>query len=78
MAVDVLTDIVIDRSVEQVSGYAADPGNAPEWYVKSGRLIGRLHRRCVSVHVWASSRSSWDAAWPILTRSSSSNPGSGL
>ena len=33
MAVDVLTDIVIDRSVEQVSDYAADPSNAPEWYV---------------------------------------------
>ncbi len=33
MAVDVLTDIVIDRSVEQVSNYAADPTNAPEWYV---------------------------------------------
>ena len=33
MAVDVLTHIVIDRSVEQVSNYAADPSNAPEWYV---------------------------------------------
>ena len=32
MAVDVLTNIVIDRSVEQVSNYAADPSNAPEWY----------------------------------------------
>ncbi len=33
MAVDVRTHIVIDRSVEQVSNYAADPSNAPEWYV---------------------------------------------
>jgi uncharacterized membrane protein len=32
MAVDVLTDIVIDRPLEVVSAYAADPSNAPEWY----------------------------------------------
>ena len=33
MAVDVVSHIVIDRSVEQVSEYAADPSNAPQWYV---------------------------------------------
>lgn len=32
MAVDVLTQIVIDRPIHQVAGYAADPSNAPEWY----------------------------------------------
>ncbi|HSS61101.1 MAG TPA: SRPBCC family protein [Candidatus Limnocylindrales bacterium] len=31
-AIDVTTEIVIDRSLEQVSTYAADPTNAPEWY----------------------------------------------
>jgi uncharacterized membrane protein len=32
MPVDVLTETVIDRPVAEVSAYAADPGNAPEWY----------------------------------------------
>ncbi len=27
-----MTDIVIDRPVDQVSAYAADPSNAPTWY----------------------------------------------
>jgi uncharacterized membrane protein len=33
MAVDVLTDIVIDRPCDRVASYAGDPSNAPEWYV---------------------------------------------
>jgi hypothetical protein len=32
-AVDILTEIVIERAVAVVAGYAADPANAPEWYV---------------------------------------------
>jgi uncharacterized membrane protein len=33
MTVDVSTDIVIQRSTDQVAAYAADPNRAPEWYV---------------------------------------------
>jgi uncharacterized membrane protein len=33
MPVDVLTDIVIDRPCGEVAAYAADPANAPRWYV---------------------------------------------
>ena len=32
MSVDIVTEIVIDRPVDDVSAYAADPSNAPEWY----------------------------------------------
>ena len=33
MAVDVVTDIVIDRAPAQVAAYAADPDSVPAWYV---------------------------------------------
>ncbi len=33
MAVDVVTETVIDRPVEAVATYVGDPGHAPEWYV---------------------------------------------
>ena len=33
MPVDVLTETVIDRQVEDVAAYVGDPTNAPEWYV---------------------------------------------
>src|SRR5207237_756892 len=32
VTVDVVTDIVIERPIEVVARYAADPTNAPQWY----------------------------------------------
>jgi uncharacterized membrane protein len=32
MTVDVATDVTIDRPLDVVAAYAADPSNAPEWY----------------------------------------------
>lgn len=32
LTVDVKTEIIIDRHIDEVAAYGADPSNAPEWY----------------------------------------------
>ena len=41
MGVDVVTEIEIDRPVDVVSAYVADPSNAPEWYDKISSIEWR-------------------------------------
>src|SRR5262249_47953755 len=51
MAVDVLTEIVIDRPCADVAAYAGDPSHAPDWYgnIESGRWQTRRPVRTGSV-----------------------------
>ena len=39
MAVDVLTETVIDRPFLEVSAYAADPSHAPQWYANIESVV---------------------------------------
>jgi hypothetical protein len=41
MSVDVLVETVIDRPLEQVSAFAGDPSNAPDWYANIKRVEWR-------------------------------------
>ena len=44
MAVDIVSETVIDCPVERVSSYAADPDNAPDWYVNIEAVEWRTPR----------------------------------
>ncbi len=43
MAVEVVTEIEIDRPREEVAGHAGNPDTAPEWYVMGSRLAFVAH-----------------------------------
>lgn len=45
MAVDVLTETTIDKPVEVVAPYVADPTNAPEWYVNIKSIEWKTAKR---------------------------------
>ncbi len=45
MAVDVLTETIVDRPRDEVARYASDPNHAPEWYVNIKSIEWRSEPR---------------------------------
>ena len=44
MPIDVITEVVIDRPLEEVAAFASEPSNAPQWYLTIDSVTWKTER----------------------------------
>ena len=67
-SVDVLTDVIINRPTPTVSAYAADPSNAPAWYVNIESAQWKTPPPLRAGAQIGSPPTSWGGGWSTPTR----------